>query len=53
MFYCLAARRAADTITKLLDSADEKVSLRAAENLIEYTEKIIEREMFEERLASL
>jgi hypothetical protein len=49
----LAAKRAADKIVKHVDSTDEKVSLRAAEDIIEFAKKFISLEDHERRIKEL
>jgi hypothetical protein len=49
----LAARRAAEKIVKHMDSGDERVSLRAAEDIIEFTQKALEHEGLEKRVVAL
>jgi hypothetical protein len=49
----LAAKRAADKIVKHVDSTDEKVSLRAAEDIIEFAKEFISLEDHERRIKEL
>lgn len=49
----LAARQAADKIVKHLDCTDEKVSLRAAEDIIEFAKEFISLEDHERRIKEL
>jgi len=49
----LAARQAADKIVKHLDCTDERISLRAAEDIIEFTQKALEHEDLEKRIGAL
>jgi hypothetical protein len=49
----LAAKRAAEQIVQHLDSGDEKVSLRAAEDIIEFAKEFISLEDHERRIAQL
>ena len=49
----LAAKRAADKIVKHLDCTDEKVSLRAAEDIIEFAKEFISLEDHEQRIKEL
>ena len=49
----LAAKQAADKIIKHLDCADEKVSLRAAEDIIEFAKEFISLEDHERRIKEL
>ena len=49
----LAAKRAADKIVKHLDCTDEKVSLRAAEDVIEFAKEFISLEDHERRIKEL
>jgi len=49
----LAAKRAADKIVTHLDCADEKVSLRAAEDIIEFAKEFISLEDHERRIKEL
>jgi hypothetical protein len=49
----LAAKRAAEKIVKHLDCTDEKVSLRAAEDVIEFAKDFISLEDHERRIKEL
>jgi hypothetical protein len=49
----LAAKQAADKIVKHVDSTDEKVSLRAAEDIIEFAKEFISLEDHERRIKEL
>ena len=49
----LSAKKAADKIVKHVDSTDERISLRAAENIIEFTQKALEHEDLERRIEAL
>jgi len=49
----LAAKQAADKIVKHLDCADEKISLRAAEDIIEFAKEFISLEDHERRIKEL
>ena len=49
----LATKRAADKIVKHLDCTDEKVSLRAAEDIIEFAKEFISLEDHERRIKEL
>ena len=49
----LAAKQAADKIVKHMDSTDERLSLRAAEDILQYTQKALEHEEFERRIEAL
>ena len=49
----LAAKQAADKIVKHLDCTDEKVSLRAAEDIIEFAKEFISLEDHERRIKEL
>jgi transposase len=49
----LAAKQAADKIVKHLDCTDEKVSLRAAEDVIEFAKEFISLEDHERRIKEL
>ena len=49
----LAARHAAEKIVKHLDSGDEKVSLRAAEDVIDFAKEFISLEDHERRIKEL
>jgi len=49
----LAARRAAEKIVRHLDCTDEKVSLRAAEDVIEFAKEFINLEDHERRIKEL
>jgi hypothetical protein len=49
----LAAKRAADKIVKHLDCTDEKVSLRAAEDIIDFAKEFISLEDHERRIKDL
>jgi hypothetical protein len=49
----LAAKRAAEKILKHLDCTDEKVSLRAAEDAIEFAKEFISLENHERRTKDL
>jgi len=49
----LAAKQAADKIIKHLDCVDEKVSLRAAEDVIEFAKEFISLEDDERRIKDL
>ena len=45
--------KATDTLVKHLDSERENISMRAAENIIEYTQKALEHEELERRIEAL
>jgi len=45
--------KATDTLAKHLDSERENISIRAAEKIIEYTQKALEYENFEKRIVEL
>ena len=45
--------KATETLVRLLDSEKETVQIRAAENIIEFTQKSMELEDFEERISAL
>jgi len=49
----LAAKQAADKIIKHLDCTDERISLRAAEDIIEFAQKALEHEELEKRIEVL
>jgi len=49
----LAAKRAAEKIVKHLDCSDEKVSLRAAEDIIDFAKEFISLEDHERRIKEL
>ena len=49
----LAAKRAAEKIVKHLDSTDDKVSIRAAEDVIEFAKEFISLEDHERRIQEL
>jgi transposase len=49
----LAAKQAADKIVKHMDCSDEKVSLRAAEDIIEFAKEFISLEDYERRIKEL
>ena len=49
----LATRQAADKIVKHLDSTDERLSLRAAEDVIEFAKEFINMDDHERRIAEL
>ncbi|MSP40495.1 MAG: hypothetical protein EXR70_18550 [Deltaproteobacteria bacterium] len=49
----LAAKRAAEKIVKHVDCSDERISLRAAEDIIEFTQKALEHEDLEKRIGAL
>jgi hypothetical protein len=49
----LSAKAAADKIVKHVDSTDEKVSLRAAEDIIEFAKEFISLEDHERRIKEL
>ena len=49
----LGAKRAADKIIEHLDCTDEKVSLRAAEDIIEFAKEFISLEDHEQRIKEL
>ena len=49
----LAAKQAADKIVKHMDCSDEKVSLRAAEDIIEFAKEFISLEDHERRIKEL
>jgi len=49
----LAAKHAADKIVKHVDCSDERISLRAAEDIIQFTQKALELENLEERIDAL
>ncbi len=45
--------KATDTLVKHLDSKRENISIRAAESIIEFTQKALEREELERRIEAL
>lgn len=49
----LAAKQAADKTVKHLDCTDEKISLRAAEDIIEFAKEFISLEAHERRIEEL
>jgi DNA-binding phage protein len=49
----LAAKRAAEKIVKHVDCSDERISLRAAEDIIEFTQKALENDELEKRIEAL
>ena len=49
----LAAKRAAEKIVKHMECTDERISLRAAEDILEFTQKALEHEELEKRIEAL
>jgi hypothetical protein len=49
----LATKQAADKIIKHLDCADERISLRAAEDIVEFAKEFISLEDHERRIEEL
>ena len=45
--------KATETLVRLLDSEKETISIRAAESIIEYTQKALEHEELERRIEAL
>ena len=45
--------KAAETLVKHLDSEDERISIRAAESIIEFSQKALEHEQLEKRIEAL
>jgi Helix-turn-helix of insertion element transposase len=45
--------KATETLVKYLDSKRENISIRAAEGIIEFAQKVLEHEEFEKRIEAL